>query len=151
MSNPGGGRGPSRERDRNPTGRSGSRRRRGGGRGGRGGGCVEQRKQWEDPLATQSDREFELSQTNRGAGGVCEGVVSLSNQVLARPPRAPWERAPARSPDPGKCGNTESYGKVQGSMGEGHHGICGMPRGLARRYDGGPSVERDLRQKPGVP
>ena len=33
---------------------------------GRGGRCVEQREQWEDPLATQPDREIELSQTNRG-------------------------------------------------------------------------------------
>ena len=37
MSFPSGGRGPSRERDRNSTSRSGSRRRGGGG-GGRGGG-----------------------------------------------------------------------------------------------------------------
>ena len=37
MGCPSGGRGPSRERDRNPTGRSGSRRR-GGGREGREGG-----------------------------------------------------------------------------------------------------------------
>ena len=26
-------------------------------------------------MATQSDREIELSQTNRGVGGVCVGVV----------------------------------------------------------------------------
>ena len=32
--------------------------------GGHGGGGVEQREQWEDPLATQPDREIELSQTN---------------------------------------------------------------------------------------
>ena len=34
------------------------------------GGGVGHRKQWEDPLATQPDREIELSQTNRGVGGV---------------------------------------------------------------------------------
>ena len=44
----------------------------------------------------------------------------------------------------------ESYGKVQGSAGEGRHGICGMPEGLARRHDEGPPVERNLRQEPGV-
>ena len=38
MGCPSGGRGPSRERDRNPTGRSGSRRRGGEGAGGGGGG-----------------------------------------------------------------------------------------------------------------
>ena len=55
-----------------------------------------------------------------------------------------------RSPNPGKCGNEESYGKIQGSAGEGRHDICRMPGGLARRYDGGPPVEGDLRQEPGV-
>ena len=34
-------------------------------------------------------------------------------------------------PIPRKCGNEESYGKVQGSAGEGRHDICGMPGGLA--------------------
>ena len=64
----------SRERDRDSTGRSGSRRS-GAGAGGRGGGSVEQREQWEDPLATQPDRENELRLTNRGAGRVCSRVV----------------------------------------------------------------------------
>ena len=63
------------------TGRSGSRRRRGGGRGG---GCIEQREQWEDPLATQPDRDIELSQTNRGAGGVCVGLVPSVQLKLSR-------------------------------------------------------------------
>ena len=40
------------------------------------GAGVEQREQWEDPLATQPDREIELSQTDRGAGGVRMGVVA---------------------------------------------------------------------------
>ena len=84
---------PPRERDRNSTSRSGSRRRRGGrggegeGRGGarrRGDGCVEQREQWEDPLATQPHREIELSQTNRRVGGVCVGVVPRVQSKLLR-------------------------------------------------------------------
>ena len=74
MGCPSGGRGPSRERDRNSTSRSGSRRRRGE-RGGRVGGVVGQREQWGDPLATQPDRAIEVTQTNRGVGRVCVGVV----------------------------------------------------------------------------
>ena len=93
MSCPSGGRGPLRERDRNSTSRSGSRsrgrggegRERGGGeRGGRAGEGVGQREQWEYPLATQSDREIELSQTNRGVEGVCVGVVPRIRSKLSR-------------------------------------------------------------------
>ena len=73
-----------------------------------------------------------------------------SNQNLSRPPRTPWEEAPAKSPNPRKCGNKESYGKVQGNAGEGCHDICGMPGDLARRHDGGPPVKVNLRQEPGV-
>ena len=48
-------------------GGGGEGRERGGGRrGGCGGGGVGQREQWENPMTTQSDREIELSQTNRG-------------------------------------------------------------------------------------
>ena len=54
------------------------------------------------------------------------------------------KKDPVRSPNPRKCGNEESYGNVQGSTGEGRHGICGMPRGLARRHNGGAPVEGDL-------
>ena len=51
-------------------------------RGGRGGWGVEQREQWEDPLATQPDREIELSQANRGAGGMCvEGVPRVRSKL----------------------------------------------------------------------
>ena len=55
----------------------------GGGGRGRGGGGVGQREQWEDPLATQPDREIELSQTNRGVGGVCVGVVHRVQSKLS--------------------------------------------------------------------
>ena len=30
------------------------------------------------------------------------------------------------------------------------HGICGVPGGFARRHDGGPPVEGNLRQEPGI-
>ena len=60
----------------------GGRRERGG--GGRGGGGVGQREQWEDPMATQSDREIEQSQTNQGVRGVCMGVVPRVQSKLSR-------------------------------------------------------------------
>ena len=50
---------------------------------GRGGG-VGHRKEWEDPLATQPNREIELSQTNRGVGGLCVGVVPRVQSKLSR-------------------------------------------------------------------
>ena len=85
---------PSRESDRNSTGRSGSRRRGGGveegrGRGegemgGRGGGSVGQPEQWEDPLAAQPEGKIELSQTNRGVGGVCVEVLPRVQSKLSR-------------------------------------------------------------------
>ena len=63
----------------------GEGRERGGGeRGGREGGGVGQREQWEDPMATQPDREIELSQTNRGVRGVCMGVVPRVQSKLSR-------------------------------------------------------------------
>ena len=71
-------------------------------------------------------------------------------KALARPPRTPWEKVPARSPNPRKCDNEESYGKVQGSAGEGRHGICKIRDGFAKRHDGGPPVEGNPRQEPGV-
>ena len=65
-------------------GRGEGRERGGGEVGGRGGGGVGQREQREDPLATQPDREIELSQTNRGVGGVCVGVVPRVQSKLSR-------------------------------------------------------------------
>ena len=122
-----------------------------GGEGGRGGGGVGQREQREDPLATQPDREIEPSQTKRGVGGVCVGVVSRVQSKLWRALHA--HRGKKLLQDLQTQESTtmkESYGKVQGSAGEGHHGICGMPGGSARRHDGGPPVEGSLRQEPGV-
>ena len=86
----------------------------------------------------------------RGRRSVRGSCTSRPIKALARPPRTPWEEAPARSPNLGKCPNEKSFGKVQGSAGEGRHGICGVPGGFARRHDGGPPVEGNLRQEPGV-
>ena len=60
------------------------RERGGGGRRGHRGGGVRQQEQLEDPLATQSDGGMELSQTNRGVGGVCVGVVPRVQSKLSR-------------------------------------------------------------------
>ena len=60
------------------------RERRGRERGGRVGGGVGQREQWEDSLTTKSVRENELSQTNRGVGGVCVGVAPRVQSKLSR-------------------------------------------------------------------
>ena len=60
------------------------RARGGGGRRGHRGGGVRQQEQLEDPLATQSDGGMELSQTNRGVGGVCVGVVPRVQSKLSR-------------------------------------------------------------------
>ena len=65
-------------------GGEGGRERGRGERGGRGGGGVGQREQWDDPLAPQPDREIELSQTNRGVGGVCVGVVPRVQSKFSR-------------------------------------------------------------------
>ena len=65
-------------------GRGEGRERGGGEVGGRGGGGVGQREQWEDPLTTHPDKEIELSQTNRGVGGVCVGVVPRVQSKLPR-------------------------------------------------------------------
>ena len=71
-------------------------------------------------------------------------------KALGCPSRTLWEEAPAKSPNPRKYGIEESYGKVQESAGEGRQDICGMPGGLAKRHDGEPPVEGNLRQEPGV-
>ena len=84
-----------------------------------------------------------------GRRSVRGGCTSRPIKALARSPRTPWEEAPARSPNPRKCGYKESYVKVEGSAGKGCHGICRMPGVFARRHDGGPPVKGDLRQSLG--
>ena len=66
-------------------GGGGGRERGGGGRGVRGCGGVGQREQWEDPMATQSDREIELSQTNRGSEESAWELYLASNQSSRAP------------------------------------------------------------------
>ena len=78
-------------------------------------------------MATQSDREIELSQTNRGVGGVCVGVVPRVQSKLSRALHA--HRGKKLLQD------------LQTQE---------MPGGFARRHDGGPPVEGNLRQESGV-
>ena len=47
--------------------------------------CIEHRKQWEDPLTTEPDKENETSQINREVGGVCVGVISRVQSKRSRP------------------------------------------------------------------
>ena len=68
----------------NSTGRRGRRRRTGREREERGSGGVKQREQWEDPLEAQPDRENDLSQTCRGVGGMCVGVVPRVQSNFSR-------------------------------------------------------------------
>ena len=63
----------------------GGERGAGGGGGGRGGGGVGQREQWEDPMATQSDREIELSQTTEGSEESAWELYLASNQSSRTP------------------------------------------------------------------
>ena len=96
--------------------------------------------------------ENEVGQTYRGVRGVFVGVVPRVQSKLSHALHTHDGKKllQDQSPKPVKHGNKESYGKVQGSAGEGRRGICGIPRGFARRHDGGPPVEGDPRQKPGI-
>ena len=119
-------------------------------RGGRGGGGVGQREQWEDPLATQSDREIELSQTNRGVGGVCVGVVPRVETKLSRALHAHRGKKLLQDLQTQESTAIKRAMVRFRSAGKGCHGICRMPGVFARRHDGGRPVEGNLRQEPGV-
>ena len=66
---------------------------------------------------------------------VLGGCGSFPVGTLARCLRAPWEEARAESPSHVKHDNGEINGKVHRGETEGHHGICGIPEGFARRHD----------------
>ena len=74
----------------------------------------------------------------------------MSNESSRTPSTCTAGRSFCKISKPSKYGKKERYGKIQGSAGERHHGVGGMPGGLARRHDGGPPVEGDLRQEPRV-
>ena len=111
---------------------------------------VGQREQWEDPLATQPDREIELSQTNRGVGGVCVGVVPRVQSKLSRALHAHHGKKLLQDPQ------TQESAAMKRAMvrfrGEREKGAMAFVESgvFARRHDGGPPVEGNLRQEPGV-
>ena len=100
--------------------------------------------------SSQRGERAESDQLKRSRN-VSGGCPPCPIKVLSRPPRAPWEDAPAGSLKPGQHDDGDRKGEVQGSAGEGRHGICEMPGSLSRRPDGGPPMEGDLRQKPQIP
>ena len=126
--------------------------RRGGEKKRSGGGCAEQREQWEDQLATRPGRENEQSQTNRGIGGGCMGVVSRAQSKLSRALHA--HRGKKFLQDLQNLENTatkRAMVRFKGAREKGARAFfCGMPGVLARRHDGGPPVEIDLSREPGV-
>ena len=121
-------------------------------RGGRGGGGVGQREQWEDPLATQPDRGIELSQTNRGVGGVCVRVLPRVQSKLSRALHA--HRGKKLLQDLQTQENAamkRAMVRFRGAREKGGMAcICGMPGVFARRHDGGPLAKGNLGQEPGV-
>ena len=80
-------------------------------------------------MATQSDREIELSQTNRGVGRVCVGVVPRVQSKLSRALHAHRGKKLLQDLQTQESAATKSF---------------------ARRYDEGPPVEGNLRQESGV-
>ena len=97
-------------------------------------------------MRTQSDREIELSQTNRGVGGVCAGVVPRVQSKLSRALHAHRGKKLLQDLQTHESAAT----KRAMTFVEWRHDICRMPGGFARRHDGGPPVEGNLRQEPGV-
>ena len=64
-------------------------------------------------MATQSDKEIELSQTNRGVGGVCVGVVPSVQSKLSRALHAHLRKKLSQDlQTPRTCGDEESYSKA---------------------------------------
>ena len=77
---------------------------------------VEQREQWEDPLASQPERENELRQTNRSVRGVCVGVKPRLQSKLSRALHAHRGKNLLQDLQKfGQHGNEDSYGEVQRS------------------------------------
>ena len=103
-------------------------------------------------MATQPDREIELSQTNRGVGGVCVGVVPRVQSKLSRALHAHrgqkllQDLRTQESAAIKRAMETFRGAREKGAMAL----ICGMPGVFGRRHDGGPPVEGNLRQGPGV-
>ena len=145
-------RGPSRERDRNSTCRSGSKRRgRGkgevGGRGDVGADVLNSenngRTRWQTSLIG--------SQTNRGTGGVYVEVISRVQSKRSRALHAHRGKKLLQDPQTlESAAMTRAVVRFRGAREKGAMVFVECLRSLARRYDGRTPVEGDLRQEPGV-
>ena len=124
------------------------RGRGGGGRRGHRGGGVRQQEQLEDPLATQSDGGMELSQTNRGVGGVCVGVVPRVQSKLSRALHA--HRGKKLLQDLQTSESVPMKRALVRFRGAREKGAMAFVECLGGRHDGGSPVEGNLRQEPGV-
>ena len=80
---------------------------------------------WKDPLATQPERENEMTQTNRGVQGICVGVVP---RVQSKPSRAHhahrWKKLLQALQN---LENTTMKRAMVRTAKKGCHGIYGMP------------------------
>ena len=98
-------------------------------------------------MATQPDREIELSQTNRGVGGVCVGVVPRVQSKLSRALHAHRGKKLLQDLQTQESATLKrAMVRFRGAREKGAMAFVDF----ARRHDGGPLVEGNLRQEPGV-
>ena len=100
-------------------------------------------------MATQPDREIELSQTNRGVGGVCVGVVPRVQSKLSRALHAHRRKKLLQDLQTQESAATKrAMVRFRGAREKGAKAFIECL--VSRRHDGGPPVEGNLRQEPGV-
>ena len=99
-------------------------------------------------MATQSDREIKLSQTIRWVGGVCVGVVPRVQSKLSRALHA--HRGKKLLQDLQTQESAATKRAMIRFRGAREKGAMALPGVFARRHNGGPLVEGNLRQEPGV-
>ena len=101
-------------------------------------------------MATQSDGGMELSQTNRGVGGVCVGVVPRVQSKLSRALHAHRGKKLLQDLQTSESVPMKrALVRFRGAREKGAMAFVECP-GFARRHDGGPPVEGNLRQEPGI-
>ena len=114
------------------------------------GGGVEQREQkMEDPLTAQPEKENKLSQTSRSVRRVCVRVVPPAQSKLScalHVHRGKKLLQDLQNLDK----STIKRAMVQESARKECHDICRISGDLIRKHDGGPPVEGDHRQDPGI-
>ena len=102
------------------------------------------------PLATQPDREIELSQTNRGVGGVCVGVVPRVQSKLSRALHAHLGKKLLQDLQTQESAAAKrAMVRFRGAREKGAMAFVEC-LGFSQEHDGGRPVEGNLRQEPGV-